>query len=117
MIFMGRISRQPLSSSPAPVYPDETEEARRARLIALAENQAEMQLRAGTAPAPVVVHYLKLATERDRIEKEILERQRDLITAKTEALEQERKSETRYEEVIRALKRYGGQREDDQELY
>lgn len=60
----------------------ETPEARENQMIALAVDLAEKQLTEGTASAQVITHYLKLATTREKIEKEILEKQKDLITAR-----------------------------------
>lgn len=55
----------------------------------------------------MVTHFLKLGTEKAKLEREILASQKELINAKTEALESERKSEVLYEEVIAAMKSYG----------
>ena len=41
-------------------------------------------------------------------ELEILERQKDLITAKTEALQSAKRIEELYQEAIRAMRDYGG---------
>ena len=95
--------------------PAMTVEARENQMIALAVNLAEKQLREGTASAQVITHYLKLATTRERIEKEILERQKELIEAKTEAYQSAAKAEVSYQEVIEALKRYGGLNEARQD--
>lgn len=91
-----------------------TVEARENQLIALAVNLAEKQLREGTASSQVITHYLKLATTRERIEKEILEKQKELIQAKTEAYQSAAKAEVSYQEVIDALRRYGGLNEAKQ---
>ena len=72
-----------------------TPEGRENQLIALAVDLAEKQLREGTASAQVITHYLKLATTRERVEKEILEEQKELLKAKTEAL----KSQKRMDEL------------------
>lgn len=88
-----------------------TPEAREQQLIAKAERLAEKQLEDGTASAQVITHYLKLATTRERIEREILERQKDLITAKTEALQSAAKIESLYEEAMDMFRKYSGQEE------
>lgn len=86
-----------------------TPEAREQQMIAYAVNLAEKQLREGTASSQVITHYLKLGTTKERIEKEILERQRDLISAKTEALQSAKKMEEMYAEALNAMRRYSGQ--------
>ena len=56
-----------------------TPEARENQLVALAVDLAEKQLREGTASSQVITHYLKIGSTKERIEKEILEKQKDLI--------------------------------------
>ncbi len=84
----------------------ETPEARENQMIALAVDLAEKQLTEGTASAQVITHYLKLATTREKIEKEILEKQKDLITATTEQIKSQATSEELYAEALAAMKRY-----------
>ena len=84
----------------------ETPEARENQMIALAVDLAEKQLTEGTASAQVITHYLKVATTREKIEKEILEKQKDLITAKTDQIKSQATSEELYAEALAAMKRY-----------
>ena len=84
----------------------ETPEARENQMIALAVDLAEKQLTEGTASAQVITHYLKLATTREKIEKEILEKQKELITAKTDQIKSQATSEELYAEALAAMKRY-----------
>lgn len=84
-------------------------EARENQLISLAVNLAEEQLINGTASSQVITHYLKLGSTKEKIEKEILEKQKDLITAKTEALNSQRRMEEMYSDMLSALKEYSGQ--------
>lgn len=99
--------------------PELDPDAREAQMINLALNQAEKQLREGTAPAQIVTHYLKLATAREKKELEILEQQAKLIEAKTEALAAQRETERLYAEAIEAIKYYNGANYDDgdEDLY
>ena len=95
--------------------PATTPEARENQMIALAINLAEKQLIEGTASSQVITHYLKLGSTKERIEKEILEKQKDLISAKTQALESNRVNQELCEEVIAAMQIYrgSGEEEDD----
>lgn len=88
-------------------------------MIYLATELAEQQLRDGTASSQVITHYLKLGSSKEKIEKEILERQKDLITAKTEALQSARHIEELYANAINAMKSYSGTggHESDEEEY
>lgn len=97
------------------IRPALTPEARENQMIALAVDLAEQQLIDGTASSQVITHYLKLGSTKERIEKEILERQKDLITAKTENLKSQARSEALIEEALAAMKRYSGRRDDGDE--
>lgn len=92
-----------------------TPEARENQLISLAVDLAEQQLRDGTASSQVITHYLKLGSTKERIEKEILEKQKLLIEAKTESLQSQQRIDALYQEAIRAMRNYsghGGESED-----
>lgn len=84
-------------------------EARENQLIALAVDLAEKQLAEGTASSQVISHYLKLGSTKDRIEREILEHQKELIKAKTEALKSAKRVEELYSNALNAMRRYNGQ--------
>ena len=90
-------------------------EARENQLIALAINLAEKQLMEGTASSQVITHYLKLGSTKERIEKEILEKQKDLITAKTEAIQSAKRVEELYANALEAMRTYSGQRTNESE--
>lgn len=83
-------------------------ESRENQMIALAVDLAEKQLREGTASSQVITHYLRLGSTKEKIEKEILEKQKDLISAKTENLKSFAKMEELYAEAIQAMKEYSG---------
>ena len=87
-------------------------EARENQLIALAVDLAEQQLRDGTASSQVS-HFLKMASTKEKIEREILEKQKDLIAAKTENLHSAQRIEELYENAMNALKGYKGQDDND----
>ena len=84
-------------------------EARENQLIALAVDLAEKQLMEGTASSQVITHYLKLGSTKERLEKEILERQKDLLTAKTEVLKSAKRSEELYANALEAFQIYRGE--------
>lgn len=88
--------------------PATTLEARENQLIALAVDVAEKQLLEGRASSQVITHYLKLGTTKERIEKEILEQQKELIQAKTEAIKSAKRIEELYSEALKAMRNYGG---------
>ena len=83
-----------------------TPEQRENQMISLAIDLAEKQLMEGTASSQVITHYLKLGSTKERIEKEILEKQKDLIEAKTQSLQSSQKIEALYSEAIKAMQSY-----------
>ena len=87
---MPRRKASPTLKSDSSSRPALTAEARENQLIALATDLAEQQLRAGTASSQVITHYLKLASSKERLEKEILEKQKEL-TRLSAAYEYQRK--------------------------
>lgn len=94
--------------SDKPLRPALTPEARLNQLISLAEDCAEKQLRDGTAPSQLITHYLKLATTREKLELVKLERENQLLTAKTEALQSQKRIDEMYADAINAMRRYSG---------
>ena len=93
--------------------PDLTQEGRENQLISLAIDLAEKQLSEGTASSQVITHYLKLGSTKERLEKEKLEKENELLKAKTESIQSAKRVEELYREALNAMKRYSGQSGDD----
>lgn len=91
--------------TPTPILSDE---ARENRVIAAAYNLAERQINDGTASAMVITHFLKLGSEKEKLEREKLQRENELLRAKVDAYEQAKLQERDYSIVIAALKSYNG---------
>jgi hypothetical protein len=89
-------------------------ESRENQNINLAVNLAEQKLRDGTASNQLIVHYLKLGSTKERLEKEKLERENELLKAKTEALESAKHTEELYAQAIRAITRYSGHYDEEE---
>lgn len=113
---MPKGKKTPSNVSNASARPAITPEARENQLIALAVDLAEQQLRDGTASAQVITHYLKLGTTREKLEKEILDRQRELLEAKTESIKSAKRVDEMYAEALKAMKGYRGESDDDEEV-
>lgn len=93
-----------------------TPEAREKQLISLAYDLVEERLRNGTATSQETTHFLKMGSSKERVEKEILEMQKELISAKTEALQSAKRVEELYADAIKAMRKYSGHGDDDEEL-
>lgn len=94
--------RRPINANPA---------EREQQMISLAYKVAEKQLEDGTASSQVITHFLKLATSREAMEREILAKQAELLGAKTEALRSGKNQEQLLENAIQAMKQYGPREE------
>ena len=105
------------SGTPKPRRPALTPESRENQLISLAVDLAEKQLQEGTASSQVIAHFLKLGSSRANLEREKLERENELLRAKTESIESSKDMIEMYNNAIKAMQRYsgnGGSEEDDE---
>ena len=93
--------------------PATTPENRENQLSSLSYDLVEQRLLDGTASPSETVHFLRLGSTKERIEKEILERQKELITAKTENLQSVKRIEELYANALAAMKEYRGDDNED----
>ena len=112
---MAKVKTANTSDSARKIRPALTPDARENQLISLATDLAEQQLRDGTASSQVITHYLKLGTAKERLEREILEENKKLLNAKTEALQSAKRVEELYANAIAAMRKYSGHGGDDDE--
>ena len=103
---MRHLSKKSIKSTP------ESLEMQENLMINLAMDLAERQLREGTASSQVISHYLKLASSKERLEREKLQEENKLLRAKTEALEATRDVEELYKNAITAMSTYRGDDHD-----
>ena len=94
--------------------PAMTPEARENQLIALATDLAEDQLLNGTASTQVIVHYLRLGSSKELLEKEMLAQKTKLVTAQTEKIRSDAHSEELYAEAMQAMRQYAGKADHDE---
>lgn len=113
---MGTKKKDPKTIRKRP--PARTPEAKEKEMIGLAVDLAEQKLRDGTAPTQVIVHYLKLATERERLERDWIEKKTELVGAQIDSLESTKHIEELYSEAISAMRIYSGnQPQEDYDEY
>lgn len=93
--------------------PATTPEGRENQLISLAIDLAERQLTNGTAASQVITHFLKLASTREKLEQERLQRENLLLSAKVNQIASSQRIEALYETALNAMRQYsGGQPEE-----
>lgn len=82
------------------------------KCIAYSTKLAEQKLADGTASSQIIMHYLKLGSEKTRLESEKLRYETELVKAKTELVKSQQRSEEMFEEAIKAMKHYSGNDDD-----
>lgn len=113
------------ASKPRKRAPARGTKAREDQMILLASDCAEKKLRDGTAPSSLIIHYLRLGSTRNELEKEKLRLEGELLKVKAARIESERKSDEFYKNAIAAFKAYSGASqseefyddEEDSDLY
>lgn len=86
--------------------PASSPEAREKQLTRLAVDLAEKQLRDGTASPSIINHYLKIASSRESLERDILEKQAKMIEAKAQNITRDREVEELTKSAIEAMRSY-----------
>ena len=88
--------------------PPRTPEEQENIMISLSMQQAEEMLRAGNAPPGVVMHFLRLATDKERAQTRKLNADAEVASAKADYVRTQQKHEQDYNEVLNAFRGYGG---------
>ena len=101
-------SKQTQTSPSRTMRPASTPEARENQLVSLAVELAERQLLDGTASSQVITHYLKLGSQKEKLEYELKKKQMDLMVAKTEQIQSSQRVEELYLNALEAMKGYSG---------
>lgn len=109
MAKVAKASGAPRTRSPL------TPEARENQMISLAMDLAEQQLRDGTASSQLITEFVKRGSTKAKIEKELLEKQRDLAAAKAESIKAADRLEELLPKVMKAMGRYRGDDEEGEE--
>lgn len=109
--------QKPTKNMGKKMKPALTREGKESQMIALAMDAAEQQLRDGTASSQVITHFLKMGSEREKLERLRLEGEIKLQNAKTEAIESQKEIKELYSEALAAMRRYAGHGEDDEYEY
>lgn len=99
-------TRKSRAGSPRP--PATTPDGRERQLIAAAYDLAEEQIRNGSATAQVITHFLKLGTEREKLERKRLEGENKLLAAKVDSIASAARVEELYKNALAAMKSYAG---------
>jgi len=85
-----------------------TDEAREHQLVSAAMDLAEKQLREGTASSQVITHFLKQGSEREKLERQRLLQENEVLAAKVEAMAGAKRVEELYAQALDAMRTYAG---------
>lgn len=85
-----------------------TPEGRENEMIMLAYQEVERRIRNHEATSQELVHFLKMGSEKERLEREKLEVEMELQRVKAEAIESGKHMEELYNNAIAAMKLYSG---------
>lgn len=89
--------------------PARTPEEQESRNVQYANALAEKQLKEGSASSQVISHFLKVGSTRERYERIILEKEIELLNAKTEAIKSQKRVEELYASALEAMRSYNGE--------
>lgn len=96
--------------------PSTSPEEKEGRCIAKAYERAEEQLERGTASSQIIAHFLKQGSPSEKLKREQLQKQNDLLDAKIKAYNSMSDSAEAMNEVLKAFKSYSGQTIEDEEF-
>lgn len=88
-------------------------EARENQMISYAMDLVEQRLIDGTASSQETTHFLKLATNKAKLENKLLEAQTEMAIAKKEALQSQKRYEEQLEAAMKAIRVYNGNGDPD----
>lgn len=91
-----------------------TPEGMENELIAMAYELVAQRIQDGTASSAETVHFLKMGSAKERLEKERLKKELDLMQAKTEAYSTAKNIESLYSNAIAAFRTYIGVEDSDE---
>jgi hypothetical protein len=112
-----RSTNSRMSSEQRPLRPALTPEARENQMISLAMDLVEQRLRDGSASSAETTHFLKLASSKERLEMEVMQKQKELLEAKKEDLDSNKRIEALYDEAMKAMRSYSGQQTPQPDIF
>ena len=113
---MGRRSNKDISSENQEEFVSQltasTPEGRENEMIMLAYQEVERRIRDHTATSQQLCHFLKMGSEKERLEREKLEVEMELQRVRADSIESGKYMEELYNNAIAAMKLYSGAEED-----
>ena len=85
------------------------------KMYSMAYELSKLRMENGTASSQEIVYWLKAGSSREKLEREILARQKELTEAKTENMRSSAVNNELYARAIEAMSRYSGNRSEDED--
>lgn len=79
------------------------------QLVSLAFGLAKQRLQDGSASNQLIAEILRMGTAKEKLQKEKLRKENELLRAKTESLKSQKTTEEFYSRVLNSLHSYGPQ--------
>ncbi len=89
---------------PPALTPEDAED----ELVSMAINLARQRLADGTASNQLIAEVIKMGTSKERLQKEKLKRENEMLKAKTEAIKSQKHAEELAANAIKAFRSYSG---------
>lgn len=102
---MAEYSEDDAYELPPPITMEDAED----QLVSLAFGLAKQRLMDGSASNQLIAEVLKMGTAKERLQKEKLRKENELLRARTESLKSQKSSEEFYSRVLDSLHSYGPQ--------
>ncbi len=96
------------SCEKAQITPPMTLEDQEDMLVSMAVDLAMERLRDKTASNQLISEIIKMGTVKERLTREKLQRENDMLRAKTEAIEASKDNGKLYSDAIKAFRQYAG---------
>lgn len=108
-----RIESSPDQLQTTSILTSSTPEGRENELIDMAYNEVARRIANHEATSAELVHFLKMGSEKERLERSKIEADMELQRAKTVAIEEGRSMEAIAKEAMEAFKRYSGVEDEE----
>lgn len=97
--------------------PARTPKQRENQIINLVMDVVERKIEDGTASSQILCHFLKLATEKERLENDKLRGELELAKARVRQIDMQEDLKSLYEGAVTAMRSYRSTNENEEQEY
>ena len=111
--FVAKENEKQNRLGPPAITPEDAED----ELISMAIHLARQRLADGSASNQLIAEVIKMGTTKERLQKEKLRRENEMLKAKTEAIKSQKHAEELAMNAIKAFRSYSGVDSDEEDDY